>query len=426
MADKVITIPYNPHDGQREFHQSQARFRVLACGRRWGKDRASINELIRLVWMLSEERQGEKTLVPPVHAWIVAPNYPLTRQCWLELKHFTPPEILATKPHETEKRMEWKTGAVIECKSADQYDSLKSVGLDVLLMTEAAMVKDDAWYESLRPTLSSPGRLGKAILNSTPKGRNWFWQVYRRSFNPEEKEWAGWNFPSWTNPYIRDIEIEQARRQMPELLFRQEYGAEFLEDGTCVFRNIDACEKGEYQGPTPRGIYVMGVDIARRTDFTVIVVMDAVSRHVVGFDRFGEMSFVLQKERIKALAGKYRATVWLDSTGMGEPIFDELAGEGLKIIPFRFNNATKQAVIDNLSIGFEQEQLSFPPNDLLKNELKAYESQALPSGRFTYSAPHGGFDDCVIGLGLAYWAATQYQPTFMYIDDPIVPGAFIW
>jgi hypothetical protein len=184
-------------------------------------------------------------LIPRVHGWFVAPNYPLAAQLWRELKAFTPRALLARSPNENGRRLEWKGGAVIEVKSADDPNSLVAVGLDWVFMVEAALISEEAWEMALRPRLSSPGRAGLAIFNGTPKGRNWYYHLYLRGRDPQYEDWESWNFPTrcqlgpggelvdhpMGNPYVRREEIERARQEMPDRWVRQEFLAEFLTAG---------------------------------------------------------------------------------------------------------------------------------------------------------------------------------------------------
>ena len=188
-----LRMPYVPHPGQQLFHASPARFRVLACGARWGKDRACVADTIRLtIELLGLKREG---LIPRAHGWFVTPNYPLADQLWRELKALTPQQVLAKPPNEKARRLELRGGAVIEIKSADDPTSLVTVGLDWVVLVEAALLGEQAWEMALRPRLSSPQRAGLAIFNGTPKGHNWYYRAYLRGTDPEQPDWEGWNFP---------------------------------------------------------------------------------------------------------------------------------------------------------------------------------------------------------------------------------------
>jgi predicted phage terminase large subunit-like protein len=124
------------------------------------------------------------------------------------------------------------TGGSIQAKSADNPDSLRGATLHGLVFDEAAQAKREAW-PILRPTLSV--KRGWAMFISTPKGLNWFYDVYQDAGDREN--WARWRFPSVDSPYLDADEIEEARTGgMTSLLFSQEYEAEFIAAGESQFR----------------------------------------------------------------------------------------------------------------------------------------------------------------------------------------------
>jgi len=273
IPEQIIEIDYTPHSGgQQLVHASQARFKVLICGARWGKDRCLINEfIVKFAQMLSESRPS--TLIPRVHGWLVAPTYPLAKQIWRELVHFWPEQWRVGK-NEAEHRLETVGDGLIEVKSADNPDSLVSVGLDIVLATEVARIKDlETTWSYLRGRLSSPGRGpngkgGIALLNSTPKGRTYLYQMYQWGLDERFPMWASFQFPTVSNPYIEPGEVEEARGTLPERLFRQEYLGEFLEDSGEVFSNVDVISIGVRQEPTPGMSYKCSWDPAQRTDYS--------------------------------------------------------------------------------------------------------------------------------------------------------------
>lgn len=135
-----------------------------------------------------------------------------------------------------------KTYIEIYFHSADKEDSLRGQGLDGLVVDEAGFLKRGRWATELRPSLSD--KKGWAILIGTPKGRNEFYTFYVRGQDPEYANWMSWSFSSYVNTlpnggYIEWSEIEALRDELPELIYRQEILAEFLEGEGVVFRNVD-------------------------------------------------------------------------------------------------------------------------------------------------------------------------------------------
>lgn len=408
MAGQPITynLDYKPHWGQEQFHASRARFRVLACGRRWGKDRATIMDALgRLPEMV--KLNAEKKLIPRVNVWFVAPTYPVSEQVWAELKEFTPKAFI-DGISETDRVIRTKGGGELWIKSAEHPESLVGVGLDLLAMTEAASVQEVAWQMALRPTLSSPGRLGRAIFNGTPKGLDWFYRMYLRGQDPLDKEVESWKFPTSGNPYIRAEEIESAKKELPDSVFRQEYEAEFLAEGGQVFRHVDGCVAGALEEPIGGHGYVMGIDLAKHEDFTVLIVADKGTRRVVAFERFNQIDYNVQKEMVAHLVRKYNnARCWMDSTGVGDPILEDLQRIGVVVDGYGMTSTSKKQLIDSLIISMEQETLRFPPIPQLISELRAYEYETTKAGNIRMNAPSGYHDDTVVALALCNYGLGQ-------------------
>jgi len=158
----------------------------------------------------------------------------------------------------------------------------------------------------------------------------------------------------------------------------------------------------------------MGVDLAKHQDFTVICTLNQHNNHLVDFDRFGEVNWVLQKKRIIAKAKQYNnARTLIDSTGVGDPIFDDLQRSGIAVQGYKFTSASKADLIENLIMMIEQQQISYPDIPELVNELKLYGYETLPSGTIRYGAPESYHDDCVTALALASWQLRTAQPAWI-------------
>lgn len=436
---KVVKIPYSPHPAQKQAHDSPARFKILACGRRFGKDRFQIQETFRRAMLMAQEPRPP-SLVPRVHVWTIAPNFPMLRQTWAEMVHFFMPTGLVKRKDEAESILEFRNGVKWELKSADKPETLVGVGLDILSVTETARVKEAAWTENLRPTLSSPkrgpGMVGKGLglFNSSPKGRNWFYELWIKGQktirdrqgndipNPQyDPEYESFQFPTWANPHINPDEVEAARRDLPQNVFDQEYGAIFLDDAAGVFINLTACAKGELGPAVPGRQYAIGVDIAYQQDWTVITVIDVASGAVVHWERFQSPLWELQAPRIEWAARTYNnAPILLDVTGIGFNSVELMRGRlgfGHRVEGYYFTQDAKERLITQLQLAFQTKTISYPADlDILRDELVNYEYTYTKGGRFRYSAPQGMHDDCVISLALAV-EAMKLGPYEAYCDE---------
>lgn len=402
-----VRLDYLPHDGgQRLIHASPARFKVLICGARWGKDRCSIAEYIfRFAEMLSENRPS--TLVPRVHGFIIAPTYGLARQIWRELKHFFPPQWVINK-NEAEYRLETAGDGLIEVKSADNPDSLVSVGLDIILMTEASRVKDlEYTWSYLRGRLASPGRGpggrgGLALINSTPKGRNFLYQMYMWGQDTNYPDWESWHFPTITNPYVNPKEIEDAEKTLPRNMFRQEFLGEFLEDSGEVFANVDDISKGVLQEPEPGRTYKASWDPAQRFDYSGFGIRDDRGVQVVK-ERWTGVPWTIQLDRVEHYCKKYNnAHLDMDSTGIGETLPEAVAQRGVSVTGHFFTNAFKEQLVSHLALLCEGSDIVLLDDKAQKEELKAYTYTFTKTGKISYHHPVGGHDDLVTMLLLLY------------------------
>ena len=401
-AERTIRLP-RLHAAQAQIKSERRRFNVVALGRRAGKSKLAQDLLVDCAL---ERRPGG----------YFCPTYKLLEEFWRELKAVLA-EVIKDKS-EQEHRLEVLGGGVIECWSMDSGDPARGRRYQAVVLDEAAMVPRlaDMWGQAIRPTLTD--FQGKGWFMSTPRGLNDFYMLFSRGQDPLELEWQSWQMPTSVNPYIAPGEIEAARRELPERVFAQEYEAEFVSlEGAGVFRAIHAVARLKPRAPEPGHQYVMGVDWGRTNDFTVLSVIDVSTLEQVFLDRFTEIDYELQTERLHRVARAYRVrAIIAEANAMGGPIIERLqrgyqliTGEkrpSLPVIAWTATNATKAQTIQDLSVAIEQGAITLLDDAVQTAELMAYEGERLPSGLMRYGAPSGLHDDCVIALALAHEAAS--------------------
>lgn len=395
MPQMTVTLPAL-HNGQRAIWDDPARFQVVAAGRRWGKSRLA--SLRCVVCALEGGR-----------AWWVFPSYPMAAVGWRMLKRMVV-QLPGASMRENDRLIE-VNGGMIQIRSADNPDSLRGESLDMLVMDECAFMAEAAWTEALRPTLSD--RQGHALFISTPKGRNWFWRLWKAAELDDGVTWRAWHLPTTSNPHIPATEVDAARRQLPERIYLQEYEAQFIEDGAGVFRRVhEAATASPEDGATQGDEYVIGVDWGKHADFTALAVLNTGRRALVHLDRFNQIDYAVQVSRLKGLCGRFHpVAVIAESNSMGEPLVEQLQREGLPVQPFQTTNASKTVAIESLVLAFERGEISIVPDPVLLDELQSYEMQRLPSGLVRYTAPDGMHDDTVMALALA-WSGIGQAPAF--------------
>jgi hypothetical protein len=208
---------------------------VVVAGRRWGKTQLSKLAILR---RCTRAKQS---------IWYVAPTYGMARGIlWDELKESIPREWIRSV-NETRMTIILHNGTKIELKGADKPDTLRGVGLHLLIIDEAQDIREMTWYKVLRPTLASTR--GEALIIGTPKSFNWLYDLYMHGQKGDTylskkgrtitNQWKSWQFPTITSPFIPRSEIEAARADMDEKSFRQEFEASFETMAGRVYHAFD-------------------------------------------------------------------------------------------------------------------------------------------------------------------------------------------
>ena len=343
-------------------------------------------------------------------AWI-APTYKNTRPLWRSMMQATAADVKAKRMrvNRSDRTIETLRGGMLSIYSGDNIDSIRGESFHLVVLDEAARLPEDAWTDAIMPTLADHD--GDAVLISTPKGRNWFWREWMmgQEGRPDIKSWQA---PTFDNPMptIQAAALK-AKTRVPDRTYRQEWLAEFVEDGG-VFRDVHLAATAEaHDTPQLGATYVGAIDWALSVDYTVFTVIDAATKQMVYVDRFNNVDYSLQRLRIKAASDKLGVTVIVgEANAMGKPNNDELRSMGVRVRDFTTTNTTKAHIIENLAAAFEQGLLRILPDQTLIGELQSYEATRLASGAVRYSAPDGMHDDMVMSLALAWNAAKTGRP----------------
>lgn len=360
---------------------------MLVCGRRWGKTRLGVVEALAVAL-----RGGR--------VWWVAPVYSQALIAWRLLGPMAA-QIPGAVPRESEHVLRLPGGGEVWCKSADRPDALRGEGLDLLVMDEADFCDEAVWTESLRATLSD--RKGRALFISSPKTEGgWFHRLYldgQRGVN----DTASWSFPSVTNPHLDPLEIEAARSTLPSIVFRREYGAEFVSAaGARVQRSWIRT------APPPAGLeLVMGVDLAISTkdgaDWTAAAVIgrDADGTvYVVDVQR-GRFAFDGVMRFVEAVASKWSPrVVAVEAVAYQLAAVQELTRTTtLPVVPVR-PDRDKLSRFQPLEARYEQGLVRHAPG------LSAdFERELL-------GFPVGEHDDQIDALSCAWAALSTHAPSY--------------
>ncbi len=332
-------------------------------GRRWGKT------VLGGGVALSCAAQGAKV------AWCV-PTYQNGRPLWRWAEQTVAPLQAAKRcrVNRAERVVEFHGGGFVGIYSMDNENSIRGESFHVVVMDEAAMISETAWNEAVQPTLADYD--GRAILISTPKGRNWFYDEWQRGQLPNS-DVKSWKAPTSANPSpkIRSA-FAKAKERLPASAFQQEWLAEFVEDGLTLFRidDINRAEDGAIgeQPYNPLHEYVTSVDVGRRQDATVINTFDVTQEPYqrVAHDRLERVPYPVIQQAIERRAAAYPGRCFVESNGVGDPVIENLS---VSVEPFVTTAKSKTQALQSLQLLLEKGRLKAQWTAQERRELMQYQ-----------------------------------------------------
>jgi hypothetical protein len=247
--DLFEALNYEPHPGQVLVHRSNAPRRVLACGVRWGKSTCAVMEAAAALLQPREECLG----------WTVAPTLDLARLVFertaaLLLRKFKHRVKFYSQREQRLVVVNFGGGlSVLEGKTADHPTSLLGESLDFLIVDEVARMRESVWSEHLSQRLID--RRGWALFLSTPRGRDFFWKLFRRGQKGRDKDFESWSSPSWENPLLDRTLIDDERGRLTEEAFAAQYEGQFTGE------DPDPCDVCHGPSPDVPGIFLLWDDM---------------------------------------------------------------------------------------------------------------------------------------------------------------------
>ena len=222
----VNVLGYQLHDKQREVVDAffdGNRFIVVIAGRRSGKT------------LLAALLVAYACLEKDAKIWVVSKTYDLARKVWNYLVPMVEKLMLGRQVtiNESTLTIKFPWGTTVECKSADHEASLIGEGVDLLVVDEAAELKERVWQARLSPTLRD--RKGSVVFISTPLGRNYLYELFIKGQKHEDGFWST-RFPSWVNTFVYDDEEKElAKKQLDDISYRGQHEAEFVSYANMVY-----------------------------------------------------------------------------------------------------------------------------------------------------------------------------------------------
>lgn len=395
----MIYQGFTPHPKQRDMVQqiisSAAKHHVACVGRQFGKSLMAIN--LSLYWMINDG---------PCKVLWVSPVYSQCQKVQKELMQAIGGSGIVKQCNYSDNFIKLKNGSEILFRSAEKYDNIRGLTVDYGVLDEAAFMKQDAWREAIRPVFMVRGK--KVLFISTPKGKNWFYDIYQLAKSEDYDNYVAYTGSSYDTPYIDEEEIEDARRTLPEAVFQQEYLAKFIDSGGEVFQHLD---KNTFtQWPSPRGKVYCGIDLGKQEDFTVATFMDHEGQ-VLEVYRNQRAEWSTMVSEIMQLVRKYSATVMVEVNSIGDVIFEQIKQEWQDTHPFVTSSKSKQEIIEGLILDMNEVNVTIPDDKLFEpliRELEVFTYEYNPKTRsIRYGHPQGLHDDCVISLALANYNRKQ-------------------
>lgn len=298
---------------------------------------------------------------------------------------------------------------MIELKSGDKRATLQAAGLDALWITEADKIERATWYD-LIPMLRSPFRQGVAWVESKPYNETgWFHELYQKGLDVTP-QLESFHFSTLTNPFIEWDELEFDREVMGDADWRREYLAEIeggVEAAFPFWRKCLYSTEEELPPPPDDHIYQIGCDLGKQLSFTTLGVFDLNSRKILEMDRF-QTSWEETRRRIATFSRKYKSgglpsPVYIDATGKGEPVVEELKREcpDIPIYDVTLNHQNRFVYLARLALAIEKGDISYPDWEPLRKEL-AWMKRLRQVPHDQFKVPKGKTDDLIFALALAY------------------------
>ena len=434
----MIESKFQPHLNQQKIKESQARFKVVVAGRRFGKTCFAINALI-----------NKALEFPNTKNWYIGPTYHQSKEIAWKMLQFYLPEEFVSKKNESELKIELIQGSEIALKGADKPESLKGVGLNFAILDEYGQMKESAWEESIRPMLVDSK--GKAIFIGTPVGYNHFWKLYNKE--KDDPDYKSFHFKTVDNLAIPQIaeEVEKARQETDPIKFSQEYEANFeslvgrprfdhivLKEmfgkaqkpvrGNLIYSDGKVKFEGDTQGllevykePSGATRGTIGADIAEgiendRSSASFLNYETLTEDIVINTSKLDPSQFAIELFKLGVWCNN--ALIAVEGNGPGlacllplckgqdeysayknlyfKEIFDEVNRKRTKKFGFQTNLKTKPIIIDNLAKVIRENLIEIPSEDTIR-ELQTY--VIFENGKT--GAVEGCHDDRVMALAIA-------------------------
>ena len=374
---------------------------VAAIGRQFGKSLLGENQAVK--WALE---QKDWTIL-----WI-SPTYKQCKKVFQEMvSSLGKCPAYSKPPHHSDLVLSFATGCKIKFYSAEAYNSIRGESAHALILDEFRDFHPNAWGEAIKPTLTVTGK--KVLVISTPKEKGQFYQLHQYGVNGQER-YISFNGSSYENPHANRDEINDAKRNLPDHIFRQEYLAEFIDDGSEVFSNINEAVK---VGDKTRLCFA-GVDLGRADDYTVLTIVNENNEEIY-CGRWRHMDWSKIIDNVVNKLNEFKPYTLVEANGAQDAIYEQIRNKvsfnKSQIQPFITTSKSKQAIIEDLIVEFEQEGIGIIGEEFQIGELEAFTYEYnIKTRQIKYTAPIGLHDDYVMSRAITSHARKTMKSSGKY------------
>lgn len=381
---------------QKEIIEAPERFTITEAATKTGKTFSHL-------WWLFKEAHLHK---PNSNHWWIAPVYSQSEMAFKRLARVIANTGGKYKINYSKLFIETPKKTFIHFKSAEKPDNLYGDDVYSFVFDEFTRAREQAWF-ALRTTITATNGRGKFIGNVKGK-KNWGYKLGVKAKNgePNYRYFKITAYDAARENIIDIKEIEQAKRDLPDYVFSELYLAEPSEAGANPF-GINFI-KSAIKPISTRPVKSFGIDLAKSVDWTVIIGLDE-NGDVCFFDRF-QNDWKQTREKILLITKKIPTLI--DSTGVGDPIVEELQRQRFNVEGFKFTSNSKQQLIEGLVSGIQNLKTSVLEG-IHESEMESFEFEYSKMG-VKYTAPQGMTDDCVMAHALAFKKLTNHKRGLIY------------
>jgi len=406
-----LTLTKDQKEKYAIIKNSDAPYIIFPAGRRYGKTeiavRAQCPKVIRI-----------PTTEDSPHGWI-SPVFRQAKIGYGKYRRFLTANKIPYKANKSDLYIDilGRSDHRVQFFSGDRAELMEGLSLKTCVLEEAGILlkKREVWENTIQPMLMDYD--APCLFIGTPKGKGLYHELYMKGIDPQEKDYLALHATSYDNciengGYLKKAVVDRIVRNLPEKAVQQEIYAEFIDDAGSVFRNIRGCVYGNSIEANREGIviakpyksgvkYIGGLDLAKVNDWTVLTIGTQTEVHYI--ERFNNLDWSIQKERVVKACNKYKCKILQDSTGIGDAIYEDLRRMGVAVEPYKYTMQSKTDLMNKLIVAFENGEIRIPNWKAMIDELEVFEYDVTASGNVRMNAPSGYHDDIVNSLALWNW-----------------------